>query len=199
MGTVGIFCTVICAVGTVLGGVWLIICKVFKTGKVAQRIDNMEEDIAAIRKSIENLPCGKHHEDITKIKTVLIEKHPKAYDVFSVKCSPRRLNELGEKLYGKVQGDEFIDKNKTALFDFIKQTRPLVALDVEQAANSACLSLVRTPAFNRLKDFVYNEPTWKLQDGSLYDITVNDLCFVIGLRLRDKYLDEIGLPDGEKE
>lgn len=26
-----------------------------------------------------------------------------------------------------------------------------------------------------------------------YDITVNDLCFVIGLRLRDKYLEEVGI------
>lgn len=26
-----------------------------------------------------------------------------------------------------------------------------------------------------------------------YDITVSDLCFVIGLRLRDKYLDEVGV------
>lgn len=70
---------------------------------------------------------------------------------------------------------------------------PLVALDVEQAANNACLSLIKTPALNDIKDFVYNEPTWVLPDGTKYDITVNDVCFVIGLKLRDYYLSEVGI------
>lgn len=193
MTTIEIVCAVVAAVATVLGGVWFLFDKVFKIGKVAGRIDRMEENIQDIKDTIESFPCGRHHQDITKIKTILVEKYPKAYSVFSMKCSPRRLNDLGEKLYAKVQGDDFIEKNKTALFDFIKQTNPLVALDVEQAANAACHSLVRTTAFNELKDFVYNEPAWDLPDGNKYDITVNDLCFVIGLKLRDKYLDEIGL------
>lgn len=193
MGTIEIICTVIGAVATILGGVWFIISKAFKTGQVAQRIDSIEEDISAIRESVEKLPCGSHHEDITKIKTIIIEKYPKSYNIFSIKCSPRRLNDLGEKLYEKIKGDEFIDENKSKLFDFIKKSNPLVELDVEQAANSACMSLVNTPSFNKLKNFVYNEPTWNLPDGSRYDITVNDLCFVIGLRLRDKYLEEKGI------
>lgn len=59
----------------------------------------------------------------------------------------------------------FLWEYKNALFDFIKNSKPLVALDVEQAANAACMSLVPTPAFNGLKDFVYNEPSWTLDSG----------------------------------
>lgn len=190
MNTIEVICTVIGAIALILGGVWFIFDKIFKVGKTAQRIDNIEGSVSEIKQSIGNFPCSNHHEDITKIKTILVEKYPKAYSVFSMKCSPRQLNNLGKKLYDRIKGDEFINDNKTALFDFINQTNPLVALDVEQAALSACLSLVRTPAFNDLKDFVYNEPTWDLPDGGKYDITLNDICFILSLPLRDKYLEE---------
>lgn len=155
MNSIEIICTVIGAVGVVLGGVWFIIDKIFKFGRVSQRIDNIEVDVAGMKKALDG-----HHEDITKIKTVLVEKYPKSTNVFSMISSPRKLNDLGEKLYAKVNGDKFIADNKAALFDFIKNSKPLVALDVEQAANAACMSLVPTPAFNDLKDFVYNEPSW---------------------------------------
>ena len=113
--------------------------------------------------------------------------------IFSMKQGPRVLNDWGEKLYAKIHGDEFIEKNKQALFDYIKETKPLVALDVEQAAGAACLSLTKTSAFNDIKDFVYNEPAWTLPDGSKYEISLNDVCFVLGLVLRDRYLQEVGV------
>jgi hypothetical protein len=66
-------------------------------------------------------------------------------------------------------------------------------LDVEQAANAACLSLIPTPEFNKLKDFVYNAPSIEVADGEKYDIALNDICFVLSLPLRDMYLKEQGL------
>ena len=90
-----------------------------------------------------------------------------------------------------MDGEKFINENKTALFKLISDSRPLVELDVEQAAVAACLALAGTPAFNRIKQFVYEEPAWKLPDGAAYDITTEDVCFVIGLRLRDIYLNEV--------
>lgn len=62
MGTIELICTVITAVAAVLGGIWFILSKIFKIRKVFQRIDNMEENISDIKKSIENLPCTSHHE-----------------------------------------------------------------------------------------------------------------------------------------
>ena len=193
MGTVSIICMVIGAVAAVICGIWVVLEKVFKMGKAAQRMDSIESDVSTIKKTMESLPCSKHLEDITKIKTILVEKYSKMFNVLTMKCSPRRLSEVGQKLYDKVHGEDFIKTNKMALFDYIKQSKPLVALDVEQAANAACMSLTSTPAFNDLKDFVYNEPTWTLKDGSKFDITVGDLCIVIGLKLRDKYLEEVGV------
>lgn len=105
-----------------------------------------------------------------------------------MKYSPRKLNDMGEKLYSAIKGETFLNSHKDVLFDYITSHHPLVALDVEQLSRAACQSLVPTPAFNSLKNFVYNEPAWKLPDGTHYDITINDVCFVLGLRLRDMYL-----------
>lgn len=185
----------IAAVAAILGGVWFILGKVFKMGVTAARIDNIEGSMTELKDSLKDFPCSSHHDDITRIKALLLEKYPKSASVFSCKCSPRRLNETGEKLFRAVDGEKFINENKTALFKLISDSRPLVELDVEQAAVAACLALAGTPAFNRIKQFVYEEPAWKLPDGAAYDITTEDVCFVIGLRLRDIYLNEV--PDSK--
>lgn len=190
MNVIEIICTVIGAVATVLGGVWFILSKVFKMGQTSVRIDNIEKSVTKLENMTEHLPCNAHHDDITKIKTVLVEKYPKSSSVFSMKSSPRKLNPTGEKLFAAINGEQFLKDNKERLFGYISDNSPLVALDVEQLSNAACLSLVSTPAFNSMKNYVYNEPTWTLPDGKQYDITINDICFVLGLRLRDMYLSE---------
>lgn len=190
MNVIEIICTVIGAVATILGGVWFILSKVFKMGQTSVRIDNIEKSETKLENMTEHLPCNAHHDDITKIKTVLVEKYPKSSSVFSMKSSPRKLNPTGEKLFAAINGEQFLKDNKERLFGYISDNSPLVALDVEQLSNAACLSLVSTPAFNSMKNYVYNEPTWTLPDGKQYDITINDICFVLGLRLRDMYLSE---------
>lgn len=190
MNVIEIICTVIGAVATILGGVWFILSKVFKMGQTFGRIDNIEKAVTKLENMKERLPCNAHHDDITKIKTVLVEKYPKSSSVFSMKSSPRKLNPTGEKLFAAINGEQFLKDNKERLFGYISDNSPLVALDVEQLSNAACLSLVSTPAFNSMKNYVYNEPTWTLPDGKQYDITINDICFVLGLRLRDMYLSE---------
>lgn len=190
MNVIEIICTVIGAVATILGGVWFILSKVFKMGQTSVRIDNIKKSVTKLENMTEHLPCNAHHDDITKIKTVLVEKYPKSSSVFSMKSSPRKLNPTGEKLFAAINGEQFLKDNKERLFGYISDNSPLVALDVEQLSNAACLSLVSTPAFNSMKNYVYNEPTWTLPDGKQYDITINDICFVLGLRLRDMYLSE---------
>lgn len=184
MNVIEIICTVIGAVATILGGVWFILSKVFKMGQTSVRIDNIEKSVTKLENMTEHLPCNAHHDDITKIKTVLVEKYPKSSSVFSMKSSPRKLNPTGEKLFAAINGEQFLKDNKERLFGYISDNSPLVALDVEQLSNAACLSLVSTPAFNSMKNYVYNEPTWTLPDGKQYDITINDICFVFRITVK---------------
>ena len=209
MNTIIIICSIIGAVAAILGGVWFMFERATKSGIKEYRLSQAENNIAV-------LPCQKHSDTINIHKKALDEhtellksNNEMLYSIskwimkldtsmieelrinnFSRKASPRKLNDMGEKLFNIINGDEFLKTNKDALFHFIAERKPLVALDVEQYAAAACASLVQTPAFNKLKDFVYNEPSWTMPNGNKYDITVSDICFVLGLVLRDLYLQE---------
>lgn len=202
MTTVEIICTVIGAVIAVIGGIWAIFAKVFKLGKERQHLeefeikvndkfDSVQQSIDAIRDKLDALPCSLHRDDLTRIKAVLVQKYPNSAIIFSAKFSPRRLNALGEKLFDDIKGEQFLAANKEQLFQLIADANPQVALDVEQAALSACSTIATTPAFNEIKDYIYNAPSIDLpDDGGKYDIAIPDACFVLSLRLRDMYLAE---------
>ncbi|OAV67610.1 hypothetical protein Barb4_02405 [Bacteroidales bacterium Barb4] len=159
-------------------------------GRLENNISRLENNISHLKNSISHLPCASHNEDLLKIKSILIQKFPSAAIVLSMKASPRQLNELGLKLFNDIDGNSFLQENKDDLFKFITESKPLTKLDVEQTANAACLSLVTTPAFNKLKDYVYDASPLKTADGEKYEIALSDICFVLGLPLRDMYLEE---------
>lgn len=186
--------TIIGTALAVAGTTWALLVKVFNFGKIMQHLSefekNMTSGLSAVESKLDGLPCKYHHDDIVKVKTVLIQKYPTSASVFSIKSSPRKLNELGSRLFKAIDGDDFLKKNKDTLFRLIDETSPLVALDVEQTALSACTSLVNTPVFNDVKNYVYNAPSIDLPDGRKYDVTISDVCFVLSIPLRDMYLSE---------
>ena len=106
MNVIEIICTVVGAIATILGGVWFILSKVFKMGQTSLRIDNIEKAVT----KLESI-CNAHHDDIAKIKTVMVEKYPKSSSVFSMKSSPRKLNPTGEKLFAAINGEQFLKGN----------------------------------------------------------------------------------------
>ena len=66
MNIIEIVCTVIGAVATILGGMWLVLSKVFKLGQTSVRIDNIEKSVTKLEEMLGNLPCNTHRDDITK-------------------------------------------------------------------------------------------------------------------------------------
>ena len=71
-------------------------------------------------------------QDVLVIKNFLLLKHEKKTGaMFSMKNSPRRLNDNGERLYGLISGEEVLNNNKNVLFEKIKFRQPKAALDVE--------------------------------------------------------------------
>lgn len=73
MNTIEIIGIVIASIGTILGGVWLILSKVFKMGQTAERIDRIEKSTEELKDNMDRFPCSSHHDDITKIKTILVD------------------------------------------------------------------------------------------------------------------------------
>lgn len=155
--------------------------------KNKSNIEALSSDIKIVKQDLQDIKL-----DLVAIKSVLVQKYPKSADIFSMKKSPRRLNPLGEKIYQDIDGEKFLNDNLDFFFDKMDKASPRTALDVEKSAMLVLSSSTGFDFFNRLKDFVYNSPSIML-DGKngeqySYDITMNDICFVLSLPLRDKYL-----------
>lgn len=148
-----------------------------------------ENDISTLKQDLKDIKS-----DIVTIKSLLVIKHKNAADLFSMKNSPRKLNENGEKLFSDIRGNDFLHENKDFLFAKIDEQQPKTALDVETAANFVCTANTDNEIFNRLKNYVYNSPTYTIKDKEgnerQYDIALSDICFVLSLPLRDMYLKE---------
>lgn len=155
-----------------------------------------------------NANCARNHEaiaalqqdmkevktDIEQIKIILANKFPKALDIFGRKNSPRKLNEMGEKIFAEIDGRKFLEENKSLFFAEIDKNSPKTALDVETYAFLACHVLTANEIFNKIKGFVYNCPEIEVEDRNgekvMYEITMGDICFILGIPLRDMYLEE---------
>ncbi len=191
--------TALGVVVSILGGVWFIFSKVFGLGRFSQRFEEVD-------KRTEHASCKAHDEELTSlksavtsvkedviaIKSLLVMKHKGASSLFSVKNSPRKLNELGSRLFSEIQGQDFIERHRDFLFSKIDAVSPQTALDVENAALMACTAYTSNEIFNELKTFVYNSPSYKITDAEgherMYDLALYDVCYILSLPLRDMYL-----------
>lgn len=110
--------------------------------------------------------------------------------LFSQKQSPRKLNSLGEKVFKDMNAQQWLDKNKQRLFELLNERNPQTAYDVESYAQLAVQSLSEDECFNEIKLFIYNYPTMKSQENRDIELTMSGAIFVLGLGLRDMYLNE---------
>lgn len=150
-------------------------------------------------KRIDNLPCSKHDEmfasikeDLAVIRTYLTTKYPTAAPVFSQKMSPRSLNDAGKKLLEDIGGSAFLSENKDVLVACIDEKKPKTALDVEEAALLVLYDHLDDDMFIGMKKWVYSSPSRKVMIDGIerdYTVTMNDVCFVLSLPLRDIYLE----------
>lgn len=173
--------------------VWLL-AKVYYT-----RIKKAEDKLKVVAKKVSKLPCAAHEDTYNKINDNLnlIIKYLKKQDsnaafLFSLKESPRKLNDNGKLLFENCGGGEFLIQHKGELLDAIAAKEPKTALDVEEIANDVLIERLESDIFNDIKQWVYNSPYWTISvDGEdkKYAITMNDICFVLSLPLRDMYLE----------
>lgn len=191
--------TAVTIIVAVLGGVWFMFTKTFHLGRISQRFENLDKrtrnaDCDTHSKDIKEVKTliSSHDDDIKTIKDFLLMTNKKASVLFSVKNSPRQLNEIGNKVFADMKGENFLNQNKEYLFSQIDGYNPKTALDVENAAHAVCITSVDNEIFNGLKNFVYNSPSYKIIDREgnekLYDLAMSDICFILSLPLRDMYL-----------
>lgn len=192
--------TAVTIIVAVLSGVWFICGKIFRLGRITQRFEDVDTrtrnaDCDTHSKDIKEVKTliSSHDDDIKTIKDFLLMTNKKASVLFSVKNSPRQLNEIGNKVFADMKGENFLNQNKEYLFSQIDGYNPKTALDVENAAHAVCITSVDNEIFNGLKNFVYNSPSYKIIDREgkerMYDLAMSDICFILSLPLRDMYLE----------
>ena len=185
-------------ISLIIGGVLVFV--VWKMAKFYYtRFKKTEDAVKDMSGRMDKLPCSKHDEsfaqimeDITVIRTFLMTKNPNSALAFSKKQSPRVLNSAGESLYNDISGNEFLNEHKDFLYRCIDDKAPKTALDVEIAANEVLIENLDSEIFDDLKVWVYNSPSRKLTingEDREYAVTMNDICFVLSLPLRDMYLE----------
>ena len=175
------------AVVIIAVAVTIMVCKWYYS-----RFVPMEQKVDSNQKRIEDLPCARHEEDIASIRAYLLAKYPKAFGTYAQKKSPRRLNEEGERLFKEVGGAAFLEANGAALMKRMEQKKPKTPLDVEQFALDVLYGALNDDMFIEIKRWVYDVPMRKLTiDGKEkdYEVTMNDVCFVLSIPLRDMYLE----------
>jgi len=171
MSFIEIIGVVISSIAAILGGVWFIVQRAFRSGVNNHRLEEVERKVC-------NAQCDIHQRDITQlgidlkdikndviaIKSILVIKHKNASDIFSMKNSPRVLNNNGLRLFAEIEGNNFLLANKDFFFQKMDEFRPKTALDVENAANIACTANTDNEIFNTIKNFVYNSPSIIITD-----------------------------------
>lgn len=151
-------------------------------------VNNLKDNVKEVHTAI-----GIIQNDINELKIYLMVKNPKAAPIFSGKHSPRQLNDLGKKVYEDIHGEDFLNENLELFISAIDELKPQTALDVETSALSVLIENTNNPIFNRLKMWVYNSPSVQIpvgKDGETteYAIVMSDICFILSIPLRDKYL-----------
>lgn len=105
--------------------------------------------------------------------------------------APRTLNPVGWTILEDMKGQEFLEKNKEALFNIIDSKHPKAALDVEIAAKIACVSVINEDFFIPIKTYIFNCPLIDAGEGKdPIDMDLGVACFVLSVPLRDMYLKE---------
>lgn len=184
--------------------------------KVATRLDVKEKDIRDEFKTELNKTASAVEElktevrvlaikgeERTKITNNLVENFVKLVDAikkvipqlefnYTMKASPRKLSPLGELVYEEIKGAAFLDENENTLFAYIDDAKPRTALDIEGTAYQACLSISSEPAFDYIKDYIYNRAPIEME-GKKTEVSVLGVCETLSIPLRDRYMAARGI------
>jgi len=168
------FIPIITLVQIIIAGIVAFATASYKFGKLEQRIDHLEEDNKDEKKELREL--GK---SVAEIKGQLSVNNPAAY---VQRKSPVTMNERGEKLLKDSGGDDFISSNKNELFEKIKTIGYKTAYDVQENTKIVINSYKNDERFIKLKDYAFKE-----------GVDLEIITLVLAIRLRDLFLQEIGL------
>lgn len=151
-----------------------------KISEIAQSLSRIDGNIEMLLKLLPVMSANKEN--------VLSNDIP----VLSKKNSPKVLNANGVKVSESLKCDDFFANNKDWLVDKLSLFSPKTALDTETFSLAALRIASSDDRFNDIKKLIYNSPYIKLEvesgEEKDFEITLDDVLFVLSLYLRDEYL-----------
>lgn len=164
-----------------------------RVGKVEVRLERVEVRLEKVEERLGRVEVrlDSHDDKLAQIIYILTKKYPKSTEQLAPKNSPRKLSDIGTRLYEESGARDVLEANMELFIDKLTRKNLTTALDVEEASYEVLLSNIELPLFKPLKDWVYNCPDWRLDTGEgmkPYSIEMYDVCFVMSIPLRDEYL-----------
>ena len=95
--------------------------------------------------------------------------------------------------FNEYQGEIFLQNNEELLLKAILEKNPTTALDVEKCALEVLYEHVNKNIFDEIKVKLYSSPSITVTiDGKEepYTLTMNDICLIFSIALRDLYLEK---------
>ena len=175
--TIGIITAIVVTVAT---GASFVISRVYKLGKVSNRLDTLSKDMADIKTEIKD-----SSRDITKRIDDLIMAYSQRG--LSESNSPRQLTEEGLKVLKSSAIDAVVDDKFDLIVERVKELSPEYSYQAEQAVLAVVRELVDDAS---LKDAI--------EEGAFNSgYLVSSVLFAGGLYIRDRVLSELGFKSEE--
>lgn len=158
--------------------VLVIVLVVYKCTKFYLKTKEVCDEFPSLKTLLQKIDKG-----FNTLNQILIEKNVISSSCYSEGNSPRKLNELGEKLFKDSGAEELFNKIKEELLTEFK--KPNSFLELERNALKILFDKTNNPEFKGIQDFAYNHPNFEESP-----LTYTDILYIMSLKLRDAYIEK---------
>jgi hypothetical protein len=160
---------------------------------------NYSVRMRAVEDKVRDSDCARHGRAIndfdgtTKIilhkidfiEKALIASDKKLLSAFAKSNSPLQLNQRAIDLMTSSGADRILERHRDVLIKQIEELNPATAYDVEQNAYKVLILNSDASWFIPLKEYIFNNPVFQGEN-----ISMDAICFVMSLPLRDYYFNK---------
>lgn len=133
---------------------------------------------------------------LSKVTTYLSTKFDAHNQLFQVN-SPKELTSLGVDILDKIGGKKYIDNNISSLIATMEKQDFKSGLDVENYSTILLFEKTNEDGFTPIKNYIFQNPEYKLEDGSKMSLDINVVMSIMSIYLRNKYFEKY--PDLKKD
>lgn len=162
--------------GTLLLAVWGSV----KITKFWLKTTSLHTDVPEMKSTLTKISTG-----LTLLNQVLLEGTVIKQSCYSNANSPRKINELGEKMLLASGARVIAEALMPELLQTLIEKNPTTALDVERESFRSILVKMNDERFSPIKNFAYENPVYQ---GNPLGYT--DILFTMSLLVRDAYLEQ---------